>query len=237
MREKDKLLAVVWTLGLWGGLVLYLLRLSGVIRVLGYEKRKFTPPESGLIVLYRHPSLREPAFLPFLFFPWFLSDSRWVPFSTPGKVAYYNKWWFCLFRPGCIPIDKGSRRAVMQTLEQMKAKLDNGGVLVLAAGGGREFKGTTFERLKDGKIETVRITPGISYSDLAEEAGGKIIREFQSGIGWILNNTQATVLPVWVDNHGIRTRITIGEPTKPRNGLCRKEIIEFLEDSLLRLKV
>ncbi len=126
---------------------------------------------------------------------------------------------------------------MMQTLEQMKAKLDNGGVLVLAPGGGREFKGTTFKKLKDGKTETVRTTPRINYNDLAKEDGGKIIREFQSGIGWILDNTQATVLPVWVDNHGIRTEITIGEPTKHPNGLCRKEIVEFLENSLLKLKV
>lgn len=109
--------------------------------------------------------------------------------------------------------------------------------MVLAPGGGREFKGKTFKRLKDGKSETVRITPRINYSDLAKEDGGKIIREFQSGIGWILDNTQATVLPVWVDNHGIRTEITIGEPIKIQNGLCRKEIVEFLENSLLRLKV
>jgi len=92
MREKNKLLTVAWTLGLWGGLVFCLLRLAGVIRILGYQKKKFIPPKGGLIVIYRHPSLREPAFLPFLFFPWFLFDSRFVPFSTPGKVDHYDKW-------------------------------------------------------------------------------------------------------------------------------------------------
>ena len=202
---------------------------------MGYQKTRFVPPEGGLIVIYRHPSLREPAFLPFLFFPWFLSNSRLVPFSTPAK-DYYGKWWFWIFRPVCIPIDGGNHKVVVQTLERMKAKLDSGGVLVIAPGGGREFKGKTFKRLKDGKTETVRITQGINYSDLAQEACGKIIRGFQSGIGWILDNTQATVLPVWVDKHRIRTKITIGEPTKPPNGLCRKEIVEFLENSLLSLR-
>ena len=111
VREKDKLRAVVWTLGLWAGLVFCLLRLVGVIRILGYQKRRFVPPEGGLIVIYRHPSLQEPAFLPFLFFPWFLSNSRLVPFSTPAK-DYYSKWWFWILRPVCIPIDGGNERVI-----------------------------------------------------------------------------------------------------------------------------
>lgn len=104
---------------------------------------------------------------------------------------------------------------VRQTLEQMKAKLDEGGGLVLAPGGGREFKGTKFKRLKDGKVETVTLASGINYSDLAKEVSGKIVRGFQSGIGWILDNTQAVVLPVWIEADGIRTKITIGEQTRP----------------------
>jgi len=236
MSEKIKLLVVAWTVGLWGGLVFCLLRLAGVIRISGYQKRKTIPPEAGLIVIYRHPSLREPAFLPFLFFPWFLFDSRFIPFSTPGKVSYYSKWWFWAFRPVCIPVDGENYKGVRQTLEQIKAKLDKGGILVLAPGGGREFKGKTFKRLSAGKIETVRATSGVNYSDLGKEAGGKIVRGFQSGIGWILDNTQAAVLPVWVETDGIRTKITIGKPTRPPNGLFRKEMVEFLENSLLSLK-
>jgi len=236
MSEKIKLLVVAWTLGLWGGLVVCLLRLAGLIRISGYNKREFILPRVGLIVIYRHPSLREPAFLPFLFFPWFLFNSRLIPFSTPGKVGYYSKWWFWALRPVCIPVDEESYKGVRQTLEQIKARLDKGGILVLAPGGGREFKGKTFKRLSAGKIETVRTTSRVNYSDLSKEAGGKIVRGFESGIGWILDNTQAVVLPVWVETEGVRTKMIIGKPTRPPNGLFRKEIVEFLEDSLLSLK-
>lgn len=236
MRERNKLLVVAWTLGLWGGLFFCLLRLAGVVKISGYQKRKIIPQEGRLVIIYRHPSLREPALLPFLLFPWFLFDSRLVPFSTPDKVDYYSKWWFWPFRPVCIPIERGNLKAARQILEQMKAKLDKGGVLVLAPGGGREFKGTTFKRLKDGKIETVRTAPGLNYSDLAKEAGGKIVRGFHSGVGWILDSTQAVVLPVWVETDGIRTKMTIGEPTRHPGGLSRKEIVEFLQNSLLNLK-
>lgn len=153
MHEKIKLLVVAWTLGLWGGLIFCLLRLAGIIRISGYQKRKIIPPEAGLIVIYRHPSLREPAFLPFLFFPWFLFNSRFIPFSTPSKVNYYNKWWFWVFRPVSIPVNGKNYKGARHTLERIKAKLDQGGILILAPGGGREFKGTAFKRLIAGKIE------------------------------------------------------------------------------------
>jgi hypothetical protein len=236
MSENIKLIFITWTLGLCGGLVFSLLRLAGVIKILGYQKKNTIPPEAGLIVIYRHPSLREAAFLPFLFFPWFLFDFRLIPFSASGKINYYSKWWFRPFRSVCIPVDGENYRGLKQTLEQIKARLDKGGILVLAPGGGREFKGKTFKKLSAGIIETIRTTSGVNYSFLSKESNGKIIRGFQSGIGWILDNTRAVVLPVWVETNGIRTKITIGKPTRPPTGLFRKEIVEFLENSLLSLK-
>jgi len=76
----------------------------------------------------------------------------------------------------------------------------------------------------------------LSYSDLAREASGKIIRRFQSGIGWILDNTVAEVIPIWVDNSGMRTKIIIGESTSSPKGLSREEVIEFWENAILSLK-
>ena len=124
----------------------------------------------------------------------------------------------------------------MPTLKRIKAILDKGGIVLVAPGGGREFKGRTFKTLGAGTIETVRVGPGVRYDDLSTTAGGKIVRRFRSGIGWLMDNTQAAVLPVWVENKGIRTKITIGEPTRSPEGLSRKKTLEFLENTLLELK-
>ncbi len=236
MGDKVRIRAVVWTVGILGGLLLNLLRLPRIVKVTGYRKDKFIPSGKGLVVIYRHPSFREPALVPFLFFPWFLFDTRLVPFSTPSKPDQYDRWWLKAVRPVCIPVERGSHRMVDRTLQRMKARLDQKGVLLMAPAGGREFKGTAFKWVKAGKVEVTRLPPGQNYRDLLKESEGRVMRRFQTGIGWLLDNTKATVLPVWVETGRIRMHIIIGEQTRLPDGFSRKATVEALEDLLLALK-
>jgi len=76
---------IVWTIGLAGGLGFLTLRFLGSVDVSGYKIEKFIPSKKGLLVIYRHPSLVEPALIPFLFFPVYLFYPKSVPFSAPDK--------------------------------------------------------------------------------------------------------------------------------------------------------
>lgn len=245
MKENIKLRGITWSIGLLGGLFFWLFRITTRVKVQGYERRKLEPRDKGLILIHNHPSLWEPALLPFLFFPWYLFSSRFVPFSTPDKKNYYDKWWFSFFRVVCIPIERGNLKKEVKALKRMQEKLAEGKILILAPEGGRTFKGEKFKVIREGKIEVVEGLPEIDLRD------GRAVRRFKPGIGWLVCNTKAKVLPVWTER-GERvipnefsfklpfprlwrqTRIKIGEPLD-LGRLPKEEITEFLEDAILKV--
>src|SRR4030042_5493739 len=230
---------MAWSIGLLGGLFLWLLRITTRVKVQGYSRSKLEPRDKGLILIHNHPSLWEPALLPFLFFPWYLFSLRFVPFSTPDKINYHDKWWFSFFRIVCIPIERGNLKGEVRALKGMKERLAEGKILILAPEGGRSFKGEEFKIVRRGEIEVVK---GLSEIDLKDDI---LLRRFKSGIGWLVFNTKAVVLPVWTEG-GERvipngpsfqlpfprfwkqTRIKIGEPLDLEK-LSKEEINEFLE--------
>ena len=236
---------MAWSIGLLGGLFLWFLRITTRVKVQGYSRSKFDPKGKGLILVHNHSSLWEPALFPFLFSPWYLFSLRFVPFSTPDKINYYDKWWFSFFRAVCIPIERGNLKGEVRALKEMKDRLADGKILILAPEGGRTFKGEEFKVIRRGKIEVVR---SITEIDLKDDI---VLRRFKSGIGWLVFNTKAIVLPVWTEG-GERvipnepsfklpfprfwrqSRIKIGEPIELEK-LSKEEITEFLEDSILRL--
>ncbi len=234
MKEKIKFLILVWTIGFLGGLFFWFLRLIKLIDVLGYEKRKLSPCPSGLICFYRHPSLREPVVLPFLFFPRFLFDLRFLPFVTPDE-NYYRQFWFLPLWPISISINReGKVREVIRALKKIKKGLDEGKIFFLAPGGGREWREKEFKIIKDGKIEIREVSGQKSFWDLEKEVNGKIIRRFRAGIAWLVKNTETKILPIWVKKRGLKIKIIIGELEKPSK-LGREEMLEYLENILLKL--
>lgn len=235
-RPIFKLKLVAWTLGIAGGIIFNLLRIFGIVRLFYYDKHKITSHAGGLLVVYRHPSLREPAYLPFLFFPQYLFNSLAIPFSTPNKF-FYSKWWFTFFRPVCIVIDNSNHRTIMQTLEEIKLKLLQGHPVLIAPGGGREFKGEHFKFVSNEGIRCNSIKSTAELREIESISKGVYIRRFLSGLGWLLENTNARVLPVWVENKGLRTTIIMGDPVKLESNLPRKHKLELLEDILLGLKI
>jgi len=245
LKEKIKLFVVIWSIGLLGGLLLWLLRITTRVKVHGYDRRKLDPKDKGLILIHNHPSLWEPALLPFLFSPWYLFSLRFVPFSVPDKKNYHDKWWFSFFRAVCIPIERGSPKGEARALRRMQEKLAEGKILILAPEGGRTFKGEEFKVIRGGGIDVVQGLPEIDLRD------NKAIRRFKTGIGWLVFNTKTVILPVWTEGGEEivpnevsfklpfprlwrQTQIKIGEPLD-LGELSKKEITEFLEDSILKV--
>jgi 1-acyl-sn-glycerol-3-phosphate acyltransferase len=245
LKEKIKLFVVAWSIGLLGGLLFWLLRIITRVKVQGYHRRKLTPKDKGLILIHNHPSLWEPALLPFLFSPWYLFSLRFAPFSIPDKKNYHDKWWFSLLRAVCIPMERGSPKGEARALKRMKEKLSQGKVLILAPEGGRTFKGEEFKVIRGGEIEVVK---GLPEVDLRYS---KALRRFKPGIGWLVFNTKAEILPVWTEG-GERvipnrlsfklpfprfwrqTLIKIGQPLDLAE-LSKGEITDFLEDLILKM--
>ncbi|MFC1925311.1 lysophospholipid acyltransferase family protein [Chloroflexota bacterium] len=226
-------------------LLLWFYRLTTRVKVQGYDPKKLRPKKNkGLILIHNHPSLWEPAVLPFLFSPWYLFSPRFVPFSTPDKKNYFNKWWFFLYRAVCIPVERGNLKEEVRALRRMQKKLNEGGILIMAPEGGRTHKGEEFKVMRNGKTEIVK---DLSEIDLRD---GKAVRRFKSGIGRLIYNANADIIPLWTEggegvvpnkSHALysfprlwrKATIKIGEPLD-LGGLSKKEIVEFLEDSILK---
>lgn len=230
---------VLWTVGILGGVLFSLLRLFRRIEIKGYKLRKLIPPKEGMIVIYNHPSLWEPCLLPFLFFPWYLILPNMIPFSTPDKANYYQKWWSWPIRLVCIFIDR--KEGKMKNLNELIRAIRERRILILAPEGGRTFKGKEFKIIEKGQI---LLKTNVQLIDDAPK-----IRRFQRGITILLQRTNATILPVWVEGGEKvipnqtsfpkgpyflfprlreKTKIKMGEPFKTQD-------ILQLEDVLLKL--
>lgn len=230
MKEKIVLLILAWTLGIWAGGLLLLLILLGRIGVRGYHWKKFTSRKKGMIVICNHPSLVEPGILPFLFFPWYLVFPRFAPISTPDERNYYNKLWFTLLRPVCIPIRRNAPpREALGILRKMRGVAEKGGILILFPEGGRTFKGDKFISLKNRRI-----------------------RKFPTGISYLFDGLNCFILPIWVEGtekilpnkfnfseqwpffrFWRKAGITIGKVIDSRTLPEKKKINKFLENVLL----
>ena len=142
-------------------------------------------------------------------------------------------------------MERGNLKGEARALRQMRGKLVEGKTLILAPEGGRTFKGEEFKVIREGKIDVVKSLPEIDSRD------NKALRRFKPGIGWLVFKNKVEILPVWTEaGEGVipnefsfklpfprlwrQTRIKIGEPLD-LGELPKKEIIEFLEDSILKL--
>ena len=218
--KKVFMILYLWTVGLAGGLLFWFLVVLGRVRIEGYTLKKFLQfikSPGGKIVIYNHPSLTEPALLPFLFFPWYLFFPSAIPYSTPDKKNYYDKWWFFLFRPVSIPIvrkGKGRLRSFKDFLSIVREKRKT---IILAPEGGRTCRGTEFKALEDGKIITVE-------RDDCQQDGPRI-RRFQRGVLFLLRQAKTTFLPVW----------TVGGDKVMPNKASFSETLQLFLSETLRL--
>ena len=230
--KKLRLMATALTVGIIGGVIFTILRIFGRIKIKGALPKQ--PKDSGLLIISNHPSLWEAGTFPFLLFPRYLWNWRAVPFSTPDKENFYDKWWFALFRPVCVPVPRGDRKAEIQALQKMISTVQEKGTLILFAEGGRTYKGEGF---KESKIS------------------GKRIRPFQNGAGAIARRAKPMIVPIWTEggdkilpNRSCgsefywalprlwkRMDVIIGQPLAAPDNLKTDELIDWLEDKLLDL--
>ncbi len=169
-------LALTYPYGIVMGIIFRLLVIIKKIRVL-YWKR-FPHWEKRIILVSNHPSLLEPFLLPALFLrEYFLHPFQYAPWSTPDKANFYDSWYWFWLRPRAIPIDRKKQKGNLRVFLRIKEIVSSGGIIILFPEGGRTFKGKEFLCSKTGKK----------------------LRVLKTGIGWLVLNTQALVIPVWVE--------------------------------------
>src|SRR4030043_800196 len=98
---------------------LYLLVITGIlfpfyrlalllrlVRIKGWDPRKFWPGENGLVTISNHVTKLETVIIPLSLFPFFLIWLRLLPF-TVAKKKWWSKPWFAIVRPAAILVCPG----------------------------------------------------------------------------------------------------------------------------------
>ncbi len=218
-----------WLYGIFIGVFFQFLKFFGLVRVLHGERFPFW--RNKVILASNHPSLLEPFLLPALFFPKYLFYPFTTPWSTPDRKNFYQRWLFrLLFEARSIAVDRTPKSSrLRRVISRMKRILEAGGNIIIFPEAGRTFKGENF---------------------LFSETGKKI-RELKKGIGWLVDQTNALVVPVWVEgtdkvlpNRSDRLfsfprlgkiTIKIGEILKFNDSGNKKEITAKIAQALLKL--
>ncbi len=168
---------IAYPVGLIIGLGFCLLKLTGRVKV---ANACLLPVGRGRkIIASNHPSLWEPILLIGMFFGQYVFHPiKLIPWSTPDKGNYWNKWYWRFGRLRFIPVPRGNRRGELEAMKRMMRVLRNNNTIILFPEGGRTHWGQEFVR---------------------SEISGKEIRELKSGIGHLVFRTKCLVVPVWVE--------------------------------------
>jgi 1-acyl-sn-glycerol-3-phosphate acyltransferase len=198
----------IYILGSVGGLLICLLEAARRIRFYGYYR--LPRWEGKLILASNHPGWLDIVLIPLLYFPWwftellqrigevllaplrllkrepvrqtFAEDFKHIPASTAdGHNFRHFKW---VLEGWNIFVNRGSDGTVERAgaLRQAVEILENNGRVVIFPGGGRDFKA---RKNRDGIYDP--------------ETGNLIIRRPQAGIGWLVNQTGAAIVPIRID--------------------------------------
>lgn len=195
----------IYVLGTIGGLLICLLEAFRRLRFYNYARLPLW--EGKIILASNHPSWLDVVIVPMLYFPWwfkelwdknkefwaspvkfikqepvenvFAKDFKTIPVSTADKYNFRHFRW--ALEGWNIFIDRRDQRVGERggALKKAVEILDNNGRVIIFPGGGRDFKA---EVNGDGIYD-------IETRDL-------IMRKPRPGIGWIVKQTGATVVPV-----------------------------------------
>jgi len=236
MKQKLKLYLYAWSLGNFLGIVFMLLRVTRRVEIKGYARSKVDPKGRGLLVICNHPSPTEPTLLPFLFYPWFLFQLRFVTYCLPAR-QYYDDWLCIPFRIISVPIDRASMRNNLNAVKELEGMLRDGKVILMHPERERIYSDS--ERDSDTRLSK----------------SGKRMKRFRPGTRRLFMHPNCRVLPIWMDGgdrmilnrsenptsrwvHWPRiwrkVTIKIGEPLDV-TGMSKNEVLDYLEDVLLDL--
>jgi 1-acyl-sn-glycerol-3-phosphate acyltransferase len=198
----------IYIIGTVGGFLICLLEATRRIRFYGYYR--LPRWEGKLILASNHPGWLDIVLVPMLYFPWwfrellqrtvevlvtplkilkkepvrrtFTEDLKHIPASTADEYNFRHFRW--VLEGWNIFVNRGydgtGERA--GALRQAVEILENNGRVVLFPGGGRDFKA---------------LNNGDGIYDAG--TGNLIIRRPRVGIGWIVNQTGATIVPIRID--------------------------------------
>jgi 1-acyl-sn-glycerol-3-phosphate acyltransferase len=202
------LFSSIYILGTVGGLLICLLEAARRIRFYGYYR--LPRWEGKLILASNHPGWLDIVLVPLLYFPWwfrellqrigevlvaplkilkrepvrrtFTEGFKHIPASTADAHNLRHFRW--VLEGWNIFVNRGSEGGGERASALRKAVeiLENNGRVVIFPGGGRDFKA---QNNGDGIYDV--------------ETGNLIIRRPKSGIGWIVNQTGATIVPIRID--------------------------------------
>ena len=207
---------------------LYVLaRLLGLVKIKGWNLRKFFPGENGLATYSNHVTRTETILIPLLMAPFFFIWPELFIFSV-AKKQWYNKWWFSLLRPATILVSPGEGIGTEESMKKTIALLKRGKKITHVYPSGMRLKG-----IKKAKKEVRTLR--------RRELG-----RFYPGILAALLANKSDLLPMWIDTGKWPVvTITIGEripfssldfPDKKFSELTikeREQLLTKLEDILL----
>lgn len=215
------------------GLCILILRAFGIWKVRGMENFPTLEQKGkrGLILVSNHPSLLEPITLTSLFVHWYILRPNYAPWNI-AEITNYKRGLFRLMGSRLIFVDRKKTSSEARAILLAKKILKSGAVVIIFPEGGRTFKGPA-DQFRVGK-------------------NGKKIRAFQNGVGFLATQTQAMVLPVWVEGtdmvapNGDIARypmlrlwkpvsVTIGQPIIFTNGESAEQATHELERAVLDL--
>lgn len=212
----------------------FVLKLLGCLRIQGYSPSKFRPQKGkGLLVIHRHPSMRETIIIPLLVssassLECMLDFSK-APLVTPDRHNYFDPWWCWPIRALAIPVARGNTVGEGEAGLYIKSALQEGRTVILAPEGGRTWKGTEFKTI-DAHGDIVTLQRPKQGVDLQKP----IIRRFQGGIKNFVGE-DVSVVPIWVTSKGWRTEIKVGDRLNFAASFPERDIPEALESLMLRL--
>ena len=178
-RVKRVLIKLIFigAVGTFAGILICLLEALWRVRFRYFERFPFW--QEKVIVVSNHPSTRETYLILLMFFPWWfrrLLKPHPFPISTPDRKNFP---YFEFLREYFVFIDRGKENAYRRgrALVRMKKFLNEGANVVLFVEGTRTGKAAE-------KI----------YSQQGKEMGIPKAR-----VGYLVRETGATVVPLWVD--------------------------------------
>lgn len=230
---RIKFFMLVWTFGLIGGLLVLVLKITGRVTLVKWNMDKFKPEGNGTLIIANHPSLWEAVILPLLFFPRYLWDVRYIPYSTPDSSNFYEKWWFKPFRIISIPIKRDNKRKEVEALYNIIKILKENKIVILFAEGGRTYRGKSFKmsRIKQKIIRRFKHGCG----SVVIRAHPKIVLIWNEGGDEVMPNEDIIIpkIPFIIPRIWKKVTIATGEPIFVLSE--HDDITELLEEKLLEL--
>lgn len=223
-----------WTIGLFFGLIVLVLRLFGKIKIKGQQQLLQSAQNGSFVIMANHPSLVEAFLLPVILTPrylfnlnlffWSLPDGKL--FSSRTNLSSFIK--TSLFELGrCIMISRSAAYNYQQ-IRQLYRILSSKESVVIHPEGGRTMKGTCFVHLN-----------------------GRRVRRIESNAATLVARISGAIIPVFVEKEEELAGVTssfiglitgrqppmvihIGESYRPDKSMNSTELNRELEQKILK---